>query len=329
MRHIIFNFFLLFLTTSISQAQTETQTEASPTVPTLQERLQARITQSNSNRQEPLLFDIPLTYNKRVSYWLEHYQTKGKYWFADWLERSTKYMPFIQRELKSAGLPQDLAYMVMIESGFDSNAKSHASAVGPWQFIQATGQRYGLKINWWLDERRDLKKSTLAAVRYLRDLYSEFGSWYLVAASYNMGETGLRRQIKKHKTRDFWSLSRLGALPPETMDYVPKILAATLISKSPGIYGLEEYAKLDPLSYELYLASGGLDLNQLADHIGVTHKSLRELNSEIVLGYIPRQVDKHYIRIPKGSLSLVAKFFQKQEKEILSASSQTNYISVQ
>lgn len=296
----------------------------------LQERLQARANQSQSTLNKPsLIFDIPLTYNKRVSYWLEHYQTKGKSWFSNWLEQSTKYMPMIQKELQSAGLPQDLAYMVMIESGFDANARSHAHAVGPWQFISSTAERHGLKINWWLDERRDLKKSTLAAVRYLRSLYTEFGSWYLVAASYNMGETGLRRQIKKFQTRDFWTLCRLGALPAETMDYVPKILAATMISKSPGIYGFDDLTKLNPIQYELVLAKGGTDLNLLADKIGITHKALRDLNAEILLGYIPQQVDKHFIRIPKGSMSLVSKFLEKQGKEVLSAASESNYISIQ
>jgi membrane-bound lytic murein transglycosylase D len=185
-------------------------------------------------------------------------------------------------------------------------AKSTASAVGPWQFIQATAQRFGLKINWWLDERRDIKKSTLAAVKYLRYLHREFGSWYLVAASYNMGENGLRRQIRKFNTRDFWTLCRVGALPVETMDYVPKILAATMIAKSPGIYGFTEITKLDPLDYEVVQAPGGLDLNQLADKLGVTRKSLKDLNAEVVLGYIPLKAGKHPIRVPRGSMSLIS-----------------------
>ena len=153
---------------------------------------------SSRSHSDNLIFDLPVTYNKKVSRWVAHYQGPGNRWFRTWLQRSYKYMPFIQAELKKAGLPLDLAYMVMIESGFAPNAVSHASAVGPWQFIEATGSRYGLNKNWWLDERRDLKKSTLAAIRYIKDLHAEFGSWYLVAASYNMGENGLRRKIKKH-----------------------------------------------------------------------------------------------------------------------------------
>lgn len=276
-----------------------------------QEKLKARIQQTPDNRKSTLIFDLPLTYNKKVSYWLGYYQVKGKSWFSDWLERSTRYMPMIKKELQDVNLPQDLAYIVMIESGFEQNAKSHAEAVGPWQFIQSTGRRYGLQVNWWLDERRDLKKATLAAVRYIRDLYSEFGSWYLVAASYNMGENGLRRQIQKHGSRDFWTLSRVGALPIETMDYVPKILAAMMISKSPGVYGFTNITKLNPLEYDIINAPGGIELNELADHLNVTRKYLKDLNAELILGYIPRQVEKHPIRIPKGSLGLVADYINK------------------
>jgi membrane-bound lytic murein transglycosylase D len=277
--------------------------------PTLREKLLARKTASSPSSAS-LIFDLPVTYNKRVSYWVNHFQNNGKTWFRGWLEKSTRYMPFIQKELRNEGLPQDLAYMVMIESGFDPYANSHANAVGPWQFIQATAERYGLKVSWWLDERRDLKKSTRAAIRYIRDLYTEFGSWYLVAASYNMGENGLRRQIQKYKTKDFWALARAGALPQETMDYVPKILAAMLISKAPSLYGFRDLAQMDPLDYELVIVRRGTDLNQLADHLGITRKAMKDLNAEVVLGYIPMQVEKHPVRVPRGSVQLVADFLQ-------------------
>jgi membrane-bound lytic murein transglycosylase D len=282
-----------------------------PQPKTLKERLEARMRKAPANTAS-VIFDLPVTYNSRVSYWITYFQGKGKTWFRDWLERASKYMPFIQKELKDAGLPQDLAFMVMIESGFLSSATSHAEAVGPWQFIQGTGQRYGLKVNSWLDERRDLKKSTIAAIRYMKDLYREFGSWYLVSASYNMGENGLRRQIKKHGTKDFWALSRLGALPKETTDYVPKILAAMMISKSPSLYGFRDISQYEILNYDWVMAPGGLDLRELSEKLGVTHKSLTDLNSELTLGYIPNQVRNHMIRIPKGSLAFVTNYFQKK-----------------
>ncbi|MBC7372027.1 MAG: lytic transglycosylase domain-containing protein [Bdellovibrionaceae bacterium] len=283
----------------------------------LKEKLQS-MTQKSANTaayNNTLIFDLPVTYNKKVSKWVQYYQTRGQHWFGEWLSRSSKYMPMIQAELQRANLPLDLAYMVMIESGFSSVAVSHADAVGPWQFIEPTGARYGLRKNWWLDERRDLKKSTLAAIRYLKDLREEFGSWYLVAASYNMGEAGLRRQIKKHGTKDYWELVKRGALPVETQEYVPKILAAMLISKAPNLYGFRDLDKMTPLDYEVVAVPGGTDLDMLADHLGVTRKSMKDLNAELLLGYVPRQIDKHFIRVPKGALNLVSTYvFDKHTK---------------
>lgn len=268
--------------------------------------------QRASLSQVSLIFDIPVTFNSRVGYWLNYFQSRGKGWFREWLEKATKYMPFITKELKNAGLPMDLGYIVMIESGFEPNAQSIAKAMGPWQFIQPTGERYGLRVSWWLDERRDLLKATRAATRYLRDLHLDFGSWYLVAASYNMGENGMRRQIKKHGTRDFWALSKLKAIPQETIDYVPKILAAMLIAKAPGLYGFRDVAKMNPLEYDTLEAAGGTDLNNLADHLGVTRKALKDMNAELILGYIPVQVEKHLIRVPKGAQNLASAYLKKK-----------------
>jgi len=280
--------------------------------PSLKEKLQT-LSQKNNHaaNNNTLIFDLPVTYNKKVSKWVHYYQARGQKWFREWLGRSSKYMPFIQAELQRANLPTDLAYMVMIESGFSASAVSHADAVGPWQFIAPTGSRYGLQNNWWLDERRDLKKSTLAAIRYLKDLREEFGSWYLVAASYNMGEAGLRRQIKKHQTKDYWALVQKGALPTETQEYVPKILAAMLIAKAPNLYGFRDLKKLDPLDYEVVSVPGGTDLDGVADHLGVTRKSLKDLNAEILLGYIPRQVNRHFIRVPIGAGKMVTAYSAK------------------
>ncbi|XGC81328.1 lytic transglycosylase domain-containing protein [Bdellovibrio bacteriovorus] len=315
---------LLFILLSSSWTLAETnpkaaleQTAAVPSInkaQTLKEKLKTLTAKSTHVQSDNLIFDLPVTYNKKVSKWVSYFQNSK--WFRQWLQRSYMYMPFIQIELKRAGLPQDLAYMVMIESGFAPNAISTADAVGPWQFIEATGSRYGLNKTWWLDERRDLKKSTLAAIRYIQDLYGEFGSWYLVAASYNMGENGLRRQIKKYGTKDYWTLIKLNALPQETQDYVPKILAAMLIAKAPNLYGFRDLEKMDPLEYEVVLVPGGVELNSLADHLGVTRKSLKDLNAELYLGYIPRQVEKHFIRVPKGASRIVSSYVHQINRKV-------------
>ncbi|MEK2644167.1 lytic transglycosylase domain-containing protein [Bdellovibrio sp. BCCA] len=314
--------FPILMTSFSAHAETPKTAPAVPVTPvnqaqTLKEKLKSLTARSTNVHSDNLIFDLPVTYNKKVSKWIAYYQgPRGNKWFREWLQRSYKYMPFIQEELKGANLPLDLAYMVMIESGFAPNAISHADAVGPWQFIEATGSRYGLSKTWWLDERRDLKKSTLAATRYLRDLYSEFGSWYLVAASYNMGENGLRRQIKKYGTKDYWTLIKLNALPQETQEYVPKILAAMLIAKAPNLYGFRDLEKMDPLEYEVVVVPGGTDLGPLADHLGVTRKSLKDLNAELYLGYIPRQVEKHFIRVPKGAGRLVSSYVYQNHRKV-------------
>jgi membrane-bound lytic murein transglycosylase D len=260
--------------------------------------------------ETPLIFDIPVTYNARVSHWIRYFQTTGRSTFRNWLQRSSRYMPLIQYELTKANMPLDLGYVVMIESGFRTDALSHAHAMGLWQFIPATGRRYGLKIDWWIDERRDFVKSTRAAIAYMTDLFKQFDSWYLVAASYNMGENGVRRLIKKHGTNNFWDLAELGALPRETRDYVPKIIAATLISKAPSLYGFRDLEYQMPLSYESIMVPGGTDLINLAAYLGVSEKSLKELNPELIKGFIPRTVRGHRIRIPKGSSLTVAQYIR-------------------
>jgi membrane-bound lytic murein transglycosylase D len=272
-----------------------------------------------SNTREspsPLIFDIPVTYNPQVSRWIKYYQTSGQPMFKRWLERSYKYFPMIKRELERNRLPKDLAYMVMIESGFAPHATSHADAVGPWQFIEPTANRYGLRTNWWLDERRDFRKSTLAAIRYMSDLYNEFESWYLVAASYNMGENGLRRIIQKHRTRDYWKLIELKALPAETSEYVPKLLAAMLVAKAPSLYGFRSLKVLEPIEYQVINAPGGTKLDDLADYLGVTRQALREINTELKVGFVPKEANSHPIHIPHGALRLAKQFIAQNIKDV-------------
>lgn len=301
---------ILFITTLGATAPTSAAVNSTE----LRQKLFKATSENSKGGSDAVVFDLPVTYNKKVKSWITYYQTSGRKWFKSWLERSTKYMPFIQQELKNAGIPQDLAFMVMIESGFSFQATSTASAVGPWQFIQDTGNRYGLQNRWWLDERRDLKKSTTAAIRYLKDLYAEFGSWYLVAASYNMGENGLRKKIKRYRTNDFWALIHLNALPDETKEYVPKILAAMMITKAPGLYGFRDIISHDPFEYDTVLVPGGTDLAQVAEALGVTTQLILEMNAELILGYVPRQVGHHIIRVPRGAARLVQNYLAKNEE---------------
>lgn len=269
----------------------------------------------SESSETPFIFDIPVTYNHRVRQWIRYFQSSGRNSFRIWLERSARFLPIIQYELVRAGLPQDLVYVPMIESGFSPNAVSHAGAMGMWQFIAPTGKRYGLRVDWWLDERKDFYKSTRAAIGYMTDLYRQFNSWYLVAASYNMGENGVRRLIQKHKTNNFWELADKGVLPAETTNYVPKIIAAMLISKAPALYGFRDLDYQMPMSFEYFSVPGGTDLVSLATYLGVSEKYLKVLNPELIKGFVPRQVSRHKIRIPKGSTTTVSQYVRLQTGE--------------
>lgn len=266
----------------------------------------------NEQKKFSAIFDIPITYNTKVQKWIKFFQTRGKNNFIHWIEESGKFLPVIRKKLTKANLPLDLSYVAMIESGFSPFAISSKKAVGQWQFILPTANRYGLKKNWWLDERMDFEKSTDAAISYFQKLFKEFKSWHLVFASYNMGENGLRKRLKKYKTNNFWKLVTLKAIPKETREYVPKIIAALLIAKAPSLYGFNNLDIRKPYEYEYVWAPGGTSITRLADFLDVTRNYLKELNPELTRGYIPNKIKSHRIRIPKGSKFLVSQFLQKE-----------------
>ena len=264
-------------------------------------------------KTEPsLIFDLPVEYNNQVKKWIHYFQTRGRDHFKLWLERYPRVSKPIQDILVREKLPKDLIYMSMIESGFSFLAVSSAAAVGPWQFIRETGQRYGLRVNWWLDERRDLYKSTQAASDYIKYLYQLFGSWYLVAAAYNTGENRIKRLIKKHKTRNFWTLAKKRVLYSETINYVPKLIAAMLMAKAPGLYGFRNLKHQKQDRFEYFVAPGGLYLSNLVKHLNVSPSFLRRLNPELILFKIPRSVRQHRIRIPAGSSYRVSQYLRRE-----------------
>lgn len=185
-------------------------------------------------------FDYPVVVNPVVEKWVAYFTGKGRRYFTKYLERGRYFIPEIAKVLKQNNMPQDLVYLAMIESGFNNSARSRARAVGPWQFIRSTGVRYGLNVNYWFDERRDTRKATTAAINYLRELNQEFGSWELAAAAYNAGENKVRRAFSKYRTRNFWEIAKHRFFKRETRDYVPKIMAAAIITKNPEIFGFED-----------------------------------------------------------------------------------------
>lgn len=250
---------------------------------------------------EPV-YDFPVVENEKVRYYLDYFSGRASQTFRLWLERSGRYLPMMRAIFAEEGLPQDLAYLAMVESGFNDKAYSWAHAVGPWQFIEATGRRYGLHNDWWHDERRDPEKATRAAARFLADLYKNFdGDWYLAVASYNAGPGKLRQAIKRYKTRDFWELCRGSYLQDETKNYLPKLLAALIIAKQPEKYGFNDLAYQQPLVYETLALPSSTDLEVIARLSGSDYQTIKQLNPELRRWCTPPDAKKYQVRLPSGS----------------------------
>jgi len=252
------------------------------------------------------LFDIPIVMNPRVESFVKFYQSTGRKQFSIWLARSERYIPMMRKVLNEHGLPMDLVYLAMIESGFNPRAYSRSRACGPWQFISGTGRKYGLKVNYWVDERRDPEKSTVAAARYLKDLYDQFDSWHLAAAAYNCGEGKLSRAIKRYNTEDFWKLSQHRYLKKETRLYVPQIIAAALIAKEPEKYGFNNIQYQEPFSFERMSVPGGVTLRNIARACGCSEQLLRMLNPELTRRCTPPYTKQYLVKIPKDASQVLA-----------------------
>jgi membrane-bound lytic murein transglycosylase D len=216
----------------------------------------------------------------------------------------------MRRLLKEHGLPEDLVYIALIESGFDPYAYSRSKAVGPWQFIYLTGKKYGLKVNWWVDERRDPEKSTIAAARYLKDLYETFACWYLAAAGYNAGEYKIVKAMKRYRTEDFWTLAKVRFLKPETKDYVPLMIAAALVAKEPEKYGFTDVEYQKPLQYEKVRVPGLTGLSVVANACEASLEEIKELNPGLRRGVTPPNENDYEIKIPFGRKDLFEVMFQ-------------------
>ncbi|MBT4783749.1 MAG: LysM peptidoglycan-binding domain-containing protein [Candidatus Marinimicrobia bacterium] len=240
---------------------------------------------------------IPLVRNKKVDQFINYFQTKGRRQFEIWLDRLDVYGPMISQILEECNVPPEIIYLAMIESGLNPKAYSKAAANGMWQFVYATGKRYGLERTWYIDERRDPEKATRAACAYLTDLYGEFDNWYLALAAYNVGEGRIRRATRLHQTLDFWQLH---SLPRETRNYMPYFLAATILAKDPEKYGFYKKEKKEKaLSYDVVSIEKSADLTVLARSAETSFKTLQALNPELRQSATPK--DSYELKIPEGS----------------------------
>ncbi len=248
------------------------------------------------SEQDKITYDIPIVMNDRVKKSIVYFQTVAKEAFTKYLRRSKKYTPMMVRILREEGVPEDLIYLSLVESGYNAHAYSWARAMGLWQFISSTGRMYGLDRSWWYDERKDPEKSTRAAAKYLKFLYDQFGAWDLAMAAYNGGPGRVRRTIKKQKTIDFWKLR----LKRETMDYVPLIMAAAIISKNPEKYGFADVEQEPEVVWDEVTINKCLELKVIAREVGCSLKDLQYLNPELLRRYTPPNVKGYKLKLPVG-----------------------------
>jgi membrane-bound lytic murein transglycosylase D len=253
--------------------------------------------------------DIPVRWDERVVRYLEFFRDdpRGRSLIRGWMSRVERYGPMIREALRSQGMPEDLLYLAMIESGFDPRARSDAGAVGLWQFVSRTGEEYGLHQDHWVDLRMDPEASTVAGARYLDALHDRFGTWELSFAAYNMGYGALLRAIRKYDTNDFWALSHLeAALPFETTLYVAKVTACAIVGRNLERFGLGDLAHERSLEWETVEVPGGSQISIVARAAGTTVDQLRTLNPALRRDRVPPGGDAFSIRIPSSGLASFA-----------------------
>lgn len=272
-------------------------------------RARHRLAHSDTNE---ISANFPIVINEKVEKWIHYFEGRGKITFMKWMVRRASYREILVPLLQEEGLPSELEFLAMIESGFNNIAYSRARATGTWQFMAATARVYGLKVNYWIDERRDPVKSTRAAARYLKDLYEDFGDWYLAISAYNAGPGKIRRAMRKLRTRNFWSIANSRYIRTETKNYIPKMLAAMIIASEPEKHGFE----IVPSVYN-FTPQATVDvahpsrLEEIASKLAIPPKILKRWNPELIKNITPplhRIGGKPYpLRIPSN---YVARFME-------------------
>ncbi|MGH7330058.1 MAG: transglycosylase SLT domain-containing protein, partial [Polyangiaceae bacterium] len=253
--------------------------------------------------------ELPVRWEPRLVRFLEFFKNdpRGRSILAFWMRRAGRYKEAVRRTLRAKGIPDDLLWLAMIESGFDPAARSPAGAVGLWQFMPETGRQYGLSVDRWEDDRLDPIAATEAAAEFLSDLHRRFGSWDLAIASYNMGYASMALVVRKYNTNDFWALSGIeGSLPWETTLYVPKMLAAAIIGKNPAVFGLDSISSDAPVDFDEVTVGPATSLASVAQAAGCPTKEVTDLNLAYRAGRTPPTTSEddakvtYRVRVPSG-----------------------------
>ncbi len=255
--------------------------------------------------------------NPSVDKWINYFTGRGRKYMQVYLERSSRYIPMMKGVFRERGMPEELVYIALIESGFSPTAFSHASAVGYWQFIRDTGKRYNLKIDPYVDERRDPILSTQAAASYLGTLYGMMGDWYLALGSYNAGENRIMKAVRNRKTRNFWELAAMRrALPRETANYIPKFIAAVHIARDPAKYGFTNIDFHPEFEFESVTITKPVSLELLATAMNIPYEDLKKMNPRYKSDYVPVYSDRqNAVRVPVGQTANALLAMEKSYSE--------------
>jgi membrane-bound lytic murein transglycosylase D len=267
--------------------------EATPSVDqTVKAKAEAEIKSTHS--------DLPLVMTDQVAGYINYFSNRGRGTLEHALARSGRYEDMIRRVLREQGVPQELIYLAQAESGFHPLAVSRAGARGMWQFMGSRAKGYGLERSWWVDDRQDPEKATRAAAHHLKDLYNEFGDWYLAMAAYNSGPGTVQSAVKRTGYADFWELYRRNVLPKETRNYVPIIVAVTIMAKNPAQYGLDSVIKEKPLAYDTVKIDYPIDLRLAAECVDATAEDLSDLNPSLLRMTTPKD-SEFELHVPVGT----------------------------
>lgn len=296
---LLFLFKLVFITTSCQSTKTIDETQLKKGLDTSSK---SSLDKNNNISKNDSIENIPLETNKNVQKWINFFTGRGANLYQKFIDEGENYRLMIENILISKNLPTELYYLALIESGFNNNARSHANAVGVWQFIAPTGKRYGLKINRHIDERRDPVRATIAASHYLKDLYTVLQSWHLAIAAYNAGEIRLVRAVMSRDSRNFWDLTQTkNYLPRETRNYVPKFIAAVIIGRNLEKYGFRKPTSPSVPKLKYYKIPTPITISKLSKITGI--QELKEYNRNILKDYIPKdKISGYEILVPKGAI---------------------------
>jgi membrane-bound lytic murein transglycosylase D len=266
----------------------------------------------------PLIAPYPMVLNSQVRFFLDRFTGDHRRVVGTWLDRSKRYLAMIREKLRAQGLPEELAFTAMIESGYNPLAVSRGGAKGMWQFMADTARRYGRRVDQWVDERLDPEKSTNAALSYLRDLHALFGSWQLAQAAYNAGEVKVMRAIKAARSNDFWVLARTNLLRRETKEFVPQIHAAAMIGREPERYGFDPTGTPAALVDRVSVPAS-TDLRRLSSVTGLSAEALRDLNPVLLRGVTPPG-QPFDLKVPDGARSAVTAALTSPSRVVTTAS---------